>query len=118
MTSLKLELPYPPTINSYYQYLGHRRFVGSIGKVYKAKVADIVRQTNAYMGSGRIEMTIILCPPDKRVRDIDNPVKPLLDALVQAKCFEDDSLIDSLLILRGNIVKSGKALVTIECLQK
>lgn len=118
MTSLKLELPYPPTINSYYQYQGHRRFVGAVGKIYKAKVANIVRQTNAYMGEGRLEVTIILCPSDKRVRDIDNPVKPLLDSLVQAGCFLDDSLIDSLLILRGEKVKGGKALVTIECLQK
>ena len=118
MTSLKLELPYPPTINSYYQYHGHRRFVGTIGKLYKNRVAKIVRELNAYMGAGRLEVTIILCPPDKRVRDIDNPVKPLLDSLVQAKCFADDSLIDSLLILRGDKVKNGKALVTIECLNK
>ena len=36
--------------------------------------------------------------PDKRKRDIDNRIKPLLDCLTQSRVIQDDSLVHSLTI--------------------
>ena len=43
---------------------------------------------------------IELYPPDRRVRDIDNYAKSLIDALCQANIFVDDEQIDLLTIVR------------------
>jgi crossover junction endodeoxyribonuclease RusA len=47
---------------------------------------------------GRLGLWLELYPPDRRVRDIDNPLKALLDALRAAGMFADDRQIKRLLI--------------------
>ena len=61
-------------------------------------------------------MTVVLYPPDKRTRDIDNVLKPTIDALCQAHIFEDDSQIDVLFVRRAETIKGGKCVVSIEVL--
>ena len=48
----------------------------------------------------RLEINVHLHAPDKRLRDIDNVLKPLLDALVHAGLFNDDSQVDLITIDR------------------
>lgn len=52
--------------------------------------------------------------PDKRMRDLDNLFKSLLDALVKAGVLVDDSVIDDLRIVRKCVVNGGKVLVSIK----
>jgi crossover junction endodeoxyribonuclease RusA len=91
---VNITLPYPPSVNTYWGFSGHRRF----------------------LGKQRLEMTVVLYPPDKRVRDIDNVLKPTIDALCQAHIFNDDSQIDVLFVRRAEVVKGGKCVVSIEVL--
>ena len=42
---------------------------------------------------GRVAVSLMIQWPDKRRRDIDGPVKPILDALVKGGLIEDDSNI-------------------------
>jgi len=50
---------------------------------------------------GRLAMEIDWHPPDGREeRDIDNPLKPLLDALQHAGVYPNDKMIDELRIHR------------------
>lgn len=114
---IKLILPYPPTINNYFGLHGHRRFLTSKAKDFKAKVSEAVIEHRApKLGTARIEMHITLYPPDKRVRDIDNVLKCCIDALCQAGVYDDDSQVDVLLVQRGEIIKGGKAEIFIEVL--
>lgn len=60
------------------------------------------------MLTGRLDVAILLHPPDKRRRDIDNfGGKALLDALCYGGVYLDDSQIDILYIERGEIHKGG-----------
>lgn len=45
--------------------------------------------------------------PDRHRRDIDNLLKPLNDALTQARVWEDDSLVSVEVIRRGPVEKPG-----------
>jgi crossover junction endodeoxyribonuclease RusA len=64
--------------------------------------------------AGRLELSVMLYPPDRRRRDIDNVCKALLDSLTFAGLIEDDSLIDKLTIERGTVVKGGKCRIYLQ----
>ena len=116
MTSktLVLNLPYPPSVNSYWGFQGSRRFLTKKALIFKeitAKSYFITKHSG--FGNERLMVTIYLFPPDKRKRDIDNCIKSLLDSLCQAKVFDDDSQIDRLLVIRNELKKDGECLVSI-----
>lgn len=111
-----LTIPYPPSVNTYWGFKGHRRFLTPKANQFKSAVAQIVSDQQIKFGNQRLEISITLYPPDRRIRDIDNVVKSTFDSLVQAGAFEDDSCIDVLLVQRGAIIKGGKAEVTIKVL--
>mgnify|MGYP000985260285 FL=1 len=58
-------------------------------------------------------MTIYAAPPDRRRRDLDNLLKPLLDAL-SGYAYRDDSQIDRLEIVRCRSVEDGSVEVIVE----
>lgn len=119
MSQVFVTIPYPPTVNHYWGFHGHRRFLTSKANQFKAEVAHQVSlQSLRSLGSERLEVSITLFPPDKRMRDIDNVIKSTLDALCQSGLFEDDSQVDVLLILRGEVVKGGKAEVIVTTITK
>lgn len=63
--------------------------------------------------SGRLCAKIELYPPDRRRRDIDNLLKPLLDALTHGGAIADDELFDELTITRQSVVSGGLVVVYI-----
>ena len=81
---------------------------------FKTLVAYQVLKQRTRFGKDRLEMRIIWHPPDRRTRDIDNPIKPLLDALTQAGLFKDDSQIRKLHIEFGELIKGGKTTVILK----
>lgn len=120
---IKIELPYPPTINTYWGFKvitgkGRRAFVRSYlkekGKQYKKDVALIVNSEGLDLGiSKNISMKIDVYVPDKRKRDLDNILKGLLDSMEDAGVYVDDSLIDELHVVRKGHIKGGKVVVEI-----
>ncbi len=56
---------------------------------------------------GRISLDIEAHPPDKRIRDLDNTLKVLIDSLKETGIFMDDSQIDKILIIRLPASKPG-----------
>lgn len=111
---IELKLPYPPSVNHYWGVAGKRRFVGSKGQAFRQAVLEAAQ--GAQKMDGRLAMLVELNPPDRRVRDIDNVTKALLDACMKAGCYEDDSQIDDLRIVRKEIIKGGACKVTISFL--
>ena len=63
---------------------------------------------------GPIGLTLTFCPPDRRRRDLDNMLKPMLDALTYVKVWSDDSQIDDLRIIRAPVVAGGRVTVRVE----
>lgn len=109
-------LPYPPSVNSYWGFSGHRRFLTPKANAFKTQVAQIVSLHKINLGNERLQIEITLHPTDKRIRDIDNSIKSCLDALVEAGAFADDSQVDVLIVQRGEIIKGGKAKINLQIL--
>jgi len=109
--NLFLELPLPPSVNSYWGFSGHRRFLTLAAREFKQQVAHIVSQQPIRFGSDRLSLSVTLHFKDRRISDISNRIKALEDALVQAGLMNDDSQIDELHVFRGEIIKGGKTII-------
>ena len=109
-------IPYPPSVNSYWGFKGHRRFLTSKAIDFKNQVKIAIQRDGiAHFGDARLEITITLYPKDKRIRDLDNSLKSGLDAIGQSGLvFNDDSQIDVLIVQRGEIIKEGKAKIELK----
>ena len=112
-----LELPYPPSVNGYWRSFNGRQIISAKGREYREHVTLILRSQQIERMEGRLAVSIILHPPDKRRRDLDNVLKSLCDSLQHGGAYEDDSQIDELRIMRGPQVEGGEALVQIEPIQ-
>ena len=114
---VRYELPFPPTTNHYWRHQvvkGKARiFLGADGKAYRAHVGYLTKPLEL---AGRLSVIITVQAPDKRRYDIDNRLKPVLDALTAARVWNDDSQVDQLTIIRLKPDKSlpeGRCTVTI-----
>ncbi|ELM7887852.1 TPA: RusA family crossover junction endodeoxyribonuclease [Escherichia coli] len=88
---IEFVLPYPPTVNTYWRRHGNTYFISEAGKRYCRDVALVVSQQRLKLNlSEKLAIRIIVEPPDKRRRDLDNLLKAPLDALTHAGLLIDD----------------------------
>lgn len=113
MKTIKLTLPYPPTVNHYWGQVGSKKFLGKKGKEFRESVFLCVYAAQQGRLDARLHMEVYLYPPDNRKRDVDNVLKPLLDALEHAGTYENDSQIDKLCVTRMEVTKGGSCDVVI-----
>lgn len=108
MDILRIELPYPPSINHYYVRTAKGVILSPKGKQYRRDVGLLCNRHRERCNKDmRLSVTINVFPPDKRARDLDNICKATLDALENATVFADDSQIDMLTVIRRDVVKHG-----------
>lgn len=126
---VRIVLPFPPSINSYY---GHRVVKGKYGKpmaaVYltdkgrqyrEAVVARIVEQFGVLKPWGeRLAYEVIFHAPTRRKCDLSNYLKAWEDALTHARVWIDDSLIDQITVTRGSIIAGGCLDVTLRTIEQ
>ena len=113
---IRLELPYPPSANTYYRNVGGRVLISKKGREYRKRVAECVLVQGQVQKplTCRLGVHVYLYPPDGRKRDLDNACgKALLDSLEKAHVYEDDCQIDLLYLYRMKVVKGGKVTVMV-----
>jgi crossover junction endodeoxyribonuclease RusA len=112
--TVRLELPYPPSVNSYWRANGHRRFISKEGVAFTREVDLIIKMSKVKSFEGkRLAISVVIHPRSKRKFDLDNTLKAILDALMKAGMYNDDSQIDYIEIARGEAVKKGKAVINL-----
>jgi crossover junction endodeoxyribonuclease RusA len=112
-------LPWPPSMNHYWRRVGPRTLISREGRTFRTNVCALLggggpRQPPA---GGRIALAMDAFPPDRRRRDLDNLLKPTLDALQHGGVYEDDSQVDLLLVRRCETDRpDGHVTVRVEAL--
>lgn len=103
----------PPTVNTYWRRHGNIYFISARGKAYKQVFHRAVTGLLGNPIAGPVEVAIEWTTPDKRKRDVDNVLKPILDGM-KGTVLIDDSQIDRLEINRtlGN-KQSAQVVVTV-----
>jgi len=109
-----LTLPYPPSANTYWRRNGHRYFIAPAGVAFRTEVVARCLAAGAKPLAGPVALTVTLVPGDRRRRDIDNVLKPLLDALTHGKAWADDSQVKRLIVAMGDPEpKRGRCMVNL-----
>lgn len=110
---MRVRLPFPPTINHYYgrdRRNGHA-YLTKRAHVFRKQVALVVASEPKF-GTAKLAILVEAYPP-RDVGDIDNLLKPLLDALEHAGVFTNDKQVDDLRITRKHPVSAGAVEVQI-----
>jgi crossover junction endodeoxyribonuclease RusA len=125
--SLKLMLPWPPSVNTYWRSLampvakakrrepGREQFAARVmlskeGREYRNSCGAAVyaQGVRRHWLAGPLKVEITAYPPDRRTRDLDNILKATLDALKYCGVITDDGHIDSLHVVRGAVRAYGE----------
>ena len=111
MNDIYLYLPFPPPLRSYYI---RGKILSKRARAFRAEICGIIFENAMNLGVDYpVDFTVIIYPPDRRVRDLDNHLKSLQDSLTHAGVWVDDSQVRQLHVYRGEIVKGGKCVVRI-----
>ncbi|MCB9838226.1 MAG: RusA family crossover junction endodeoxyribonuclease [Phycisphaeraceae bacterium] len=111
--NLAIDLPYPPSVNHYWRRVGTRTLISREGRRHRRDVCAALAALGRAPMTGRLSVSIVVHPPDRRRRDLDNLAKALLDALEHAGAYRDDSQIDLLSLERGAVIPRGSVAVEI-----
>ena len=118
----KFELPFPPSVNSYYRSLVKRgssiAYVtrSAKGKAYRAAIKSLLHGTPTL--TGNLFVNVVLHAPCNRRRDIDNyDGKALFDSLTHAGVWQDDSQVKERHSKWGENVSGGKVVVEISVIE-
>ena len=106
----KLSLPWPPTVNSYLKPFKSRLIKTKKHREYHANCYAIVSKFLPF--DGELHVELLLSPPDKRRRDIDNYNKAVLDVM-KGHLYHDDSQIKRLDIFMCDKVEGGMVWVSV-----
>jgi len=112
-TMIALTIPFPPSANSYIRHSRGGHFPTKKAREFRTAVAEIVAAMGIKPLATRLQVTMRVFPPSRQKRDLDNSIKPALDALQHAGCFPDDEAIDEIHVVRGPVQKGGSVKVLI-----
>src|SRR5215207_5026470 len=93
-----VELPYPPSVNHLWRYVGQRPMISRRGRVYRDEVFAAVTPVRPKLMTGPLDLEIEMYPPDNKRRDVDNILKATLDSLKYARVYKDDSQVKRLTV--------------------
>lgn len=100
----QITLPWPPSANTYYRRSGRHIHLSNKGRKFKMDAMATLKslRLDAEQITERLTVRMELHPPNRRKFDIDNRIKPVLDALQRGGLIVDDEQIDDLRIKRGD----------------
>lgn len=117
--TLRFSLPWPPSVNTYWRHIvlggkfkkaQARVLLSEQGRRYQVEAFAALARQQVPRGAvkGRLAVSIVAYPPDRRARDLDNLLKSTLDALKHAGTILDDADIDILQVRRGPVRPGGE----------
>jgi len=113
---MKLTLPFPPSVNSYWRNTRKGVLISASGRSFRTNAIGAVyeqlkRRPNPI--TVNVAVAVILYPPSRQTRDLDNYLKAIFDSLTHAGVWADDSQVKRFTVEWGAVTKFGKAEITI-----
>jgi crossover junction endodeoxyribonuclease RusA len=90
---LTFSLPYPPTANKYWRNVNGRMVVSADARAYKEEVGWLLKLKIKEPLPGDVYVKVRIFRP-RKIGDLDNTLKVLLDALKGIVFFDDDQVVE------------------------
>ncbi|WP_263056420.1 RusA family crossover junction endodeoxyribonuclease [Pantoea agglomerans] len=113
---MKLTLPFPPSVNTYWRNTRQGVLISASGRCFRSNsLAAVLEQLKRrpQLITVNVQVSVLLLPPDKRQRDLDNYLKALFDSLTHPCIWGDDKQIKRFAVEWGPVTKGGKSEVVI-----
>lgn len=110
---LDLSLPYPPSVNTYWRRGKYGTYLSKKGREYREAVIDRIGHIEP-LTADSLKVTLMVYPPDKRRRDLDNTFKAIFDSLEHAGVFLDDAQVKHIDAQMCGKIKDGGIVLRIE----
>jgi len=113
---MQLNLPFPPSVNGYWRSTREGVLISERGRIFRSNaLASIYQQLRSRPTAllTELDVHLVLYPPTRAKRDLDNFQKALFDGLTHAGIWKDDSQVKRMLVEWGPVTKEGKAEITI-----
>ncbi|YCH28986.1 RusA family crossover junction endodeoxyribonuclease [Erwinia sp. D4-22] len=108
---MKLTLPFPPSVNGYWRATNKGMKISASGRCFRANaIAAVYEQLRCRPKplTHPLEVSVVLYPPDRRKRDLDNFQKALFDSLTHAGVWKDDSQIMRFSVEWGEVTRNSR----------
>jgi crossover junction endodeoxyribonuclease RusA len=92
-TVLTFTLPYPPTANKYWRNVKGKMVVSASARAYKEEVGWLLKLKIKEPLSGAVYVKVRIFRP-RKIGDLDNTLKVLLDALKGIVFLDDDQVVE------------------------
>lgn len=111
---MKITLPYPPTANTYWRHVGNRVVKSAEARQYQSAVRLrwLTQEIALPVLTGPVSVIVTVFRP-RRIGDLDNTLKVLLDSL-RGLAFVDDSQVVEIHAIRFDDKANPRAVVTVE----
>ncbi len=118
MSYIRLEFPYPPSVNGYWRRVANRTVLSRQARDYRKKVRFLwfchrTLHPHRELAKASVAVRVVAFPPDRRRRDLDNLLKAVLDAIEAAGIIQDDAQVRRLEVEWGAPVSGGSVVLTI-----
>ena len=119
-------LPFPPSINQYWRHIPMktksctivRSMLSARARSFRNGALAAIKQQTPTPRPDLIDypvrVTLEYHPKTARKYDVDNFSKGVLDALTHARIWDDDYLVNELILIKGKKKPPGSVVVTIE----
>jgi crossover junction endodeoxyribonuclease RusA len=113
---MQLTQPFPPSVNGYWRSTRKGVLISEHGRIFRSNaLASIYQQLRSPPTAllTELDVHLVLYPPIRAKRDLDNFQKALFDGLTHAGIWKDDSQVKRMTVEWGEVTKGGKAEITI-----
>lgn len=109
-------LPYPPSANRIWRNVGGKTLKSAEYRQWLSVAIPTIIHQRPEPVAGKYDLTVVATRPDNRGRDLDNLLKPVSDAIVQAGVVHDDQHVQNITIgwSEEGPIKGGAILVVVE----
>jgi crossover junction endodeoxyribonuclease RusA len=102
-------LNFMPSINNYYKKTRNGLFLSKSGRAARQSGVTLIHEQLSPIDTidYDIHLSLVLYPPNKRLFDLDNRLKPILDVLQESGLIYNDAQVQQLVVYRGVPVEKG-----------
>jgi len=103
----------PPSVNHYWVQTKNYKFLSKKGRMFKEELGLLAKKVIKKPLIGKVKLNVLVVLADKRRRDVDNFLKPILDGLNKIAYLDDSQVYELTVSKTISQTKSQKTIIEV-----